>query len=508
MTISVADAVRSAQLEVVVRGDGLDRPVGEVRVLDGAVSAETAEGPGVLAVVPWAAPRRGSPLPPLGPLLSRALAVTPVAVLVVPRGRAVRPPSDALELARSAGVPLLWTGTDQSEVLDRLRRAVLAAPQPEPGLPAGVAAVFDGDLDLVSVAERVAEVLGATVTVTDAAGRILVDLLRHLPGPDGSSGDGPGDEDGGADEVRESDGAVMPLLHAGRQLGSWRVGRPTALGPAERLLVEVVTPVLVLALRVHTTEQRAAAPVQELLAVVLGEDLAARESAVRRSRRLAAFPARPAVFLVLVSFGTDVASAGLSRLARAVEPAIRAVDARATVLVHEGSVVALVAAEVDLDRLQRAMYRRVRVPLSVGASRAVDDVRSFPGAHRQAQRAAAIGRALGTANRVNRFDDLGVTRLLYQLPEHERKAFTRDVLGELADDGPAAVEARRVLRSYRATNGNATESARQLFLHHNTFRQRLAKLQERLGDFVTDPERRMAVFVALDLHRLDNDREA
>jgi len=255
-------------------------------------------------------------------------------------------------------------------------------------------------------------------------------------------------------------------------------------------------------------EQQAAAPAQELLASVLGEDLGARESAVRRSRRLAAFPARASVFVVLVPFGVDVSTAGLTRLARAVEPAVRAADDRGIVLVQEGSVVALVGADVDLERLQRAMYRRVRVPLTVGSGRPVDDVRSFPGAHRQAQRAAAIGRALGRVNQVNRFDDLGVTRLLYQLPEHERKAFTRDVLGEVAGDSPTAVEARRVLRSFRATNGNATESARRLFLHHNTFRQRLAKLQAVVGDFVTDPDRRLAVFVALDLHRLDNDRDA
>ncbi len=486
MRPTVAELARAADLEVVTPGEGLDGRVDTVRVLEG-VLPETL-GPGVLAVVPWAAPRRGSPLPPLVPLLTPVLASVPSAVLVVPRGRVVRPPAEAVERAREAGVALLWPAAQELSV-EHLRRLVHTTPDELPGPPAALARVLEGDLGLASVAERVAEQLGAVVRVTDAAGRDLVDL--H--GPNAVTVD--------------PDGPVLPLMHAGRQLGSWRVLRATPLTAAETTLVELVTPVLTLALRVHTTEERAAAPVQALLTAVLGEDLAARESAVRRSRRLAAFPARTALFLVLVPFGTDVSSAGLARLARAVEPAVRAVDDRATVLVHEGSVVTLIDADVDLDRLVRAMYRRTTVPLSVGAGRPVRDVRSFPGAHRQAQRAAVIGRALGAANRVTRFDDLGVTRLLHQLPEHERQGFVRDVLGAAAGTDAPALEARRVLRAFRSTNGNVTEAARLLFLHHNTFRQRLAKLQQQLGDFVGDPDRRLAVFVALDLHRLDSDRE-
>jgi purine catabolism regulator len=83
----------------------------------------------------------------------------------------------------------------------------------------------------------------------------------------------------------------------------------------------------------------------------------------------------------------------------------------------------------------------------------------------------------------------------------------QETLGTVAGTDQEAVESRRVLRSFRRTNGNVAESARQLFLHHNTFRQRLAKLQSVLGDFLGDADLRLAVFVALDLHRLDNDLE-
>jgi sugar diacid utilization regulator len=211
------------------------------------------------------------------------------------------------------------------------------------------------------------------------------------------------------------------------------------------------------------------------------------------------FPARPTVFVVIMPFGVTVGRVGLDRLSRLFESPAKALDRRALLLVHEGAVVLLVSERVDLDLLVRGLNRRAPVALSVGSSRPVTDVRGFAGAFRQAQRATTIGRRIGTANRVNRYHDLGVYR--------ERRAFVQETLGTVAGTDQEAVESRRVLRSFRRTNGNVAESARQLFLHHNTFRQRLAKLQSVLGDFLGDADLRLAVFVALDLHRLDNDLE-
>ncbi|KQS66754.1 CdaR family transcriptional regulator [Modestobacter sp. Leaf380] len=489
MPLTVADHAAALGAELLVP-EGADRVVTSVRLLDGR-TGPARDGELLLAV--WAPPRRGSALPPLRSLLAPLLGGSPAGVLVLPGGgRVVRPPADAVDLVREAGVALLWVDEDVSPavVLDRLRTA--GTGEGPARLTDALARVLEGEVDVHRVVRRVAELLDARVTLVDSGGR---EVAQHPTSEDGQPDDG-------------LDVVPVPLVHGGRQLGLWRVERATPLAADELALVDQVTPVLVLGMRVTVAEERAATPVQELLGAVLGEDLAARERAVRRSKRLAAFPARSAVFLVVTPFGVDVATAGLTRLARLLEPAVRMVDERALTVVHEGAVVLVVGDDVGLERLQRSMYRRVTVPLVIGASRAVDDVRGFPGAHRQAQRAAAIGRQLGAVNRVNRYDTLGVHRLLVQLPAHERSAFTRDVLGSVAGDDPAAAEARRVLRAFRATHGNAMEAARQLFLHHNTFRQRLAKLQASIGDFVGDAELRMAVFVALDLHRLDNDREA
>lgn len=497
MDLSTREVAAAAGLSVVVWGPGAARPVTAVRSV--GATAVRGTGPvdevlaqpvasGTLLVLPWTAPRRGAALPSLparlGPLLDATAPWSapgaPVAVAVVaPADRAVVPPSDVLALADRAGATLLWGVGDAADVVARLQAAL---PRRDP-----VGELLVGDLDLGVVVRRLATALGCAVTVADSAGRELAAV------------------DAGPVDTGGVDPEAVQLLLGGRRMGTLWVGRP--LGEAQRELVEGVLPVLVLALRLQLGEERTDAPAGRTLAALLGDDLAAREAAVRRSRRMAVFPARSAVFLVLVPFGRAVATAGLQRVAQAVEPAVRAADERGVVVVHEGSVVVLVGAGVDLDRLQRAMYRRINLPLSIGAGRPVDDVRSFAGAHRQALRAAVVGRALGSANRVTRFDDLGVTRLLFQLPEHERRSYARDVLGQVADDTPAGAEGRRVLRAFRAANGNVTEAARQLFLHHNTFRQRLVRLRAEVGDVLEDPDRRLAVFVALDLHRLDTERD-
>ncbi|MCW2582234.1 MAG: hypothetical protein JWQ53_1024 [Klenkia sp.] len=485
MTATALELAASAHLEVLLRGEGAARPVTAVRLLDGtAAGGPSGDRGGVLVVLPWVPPRRGAALPPLAALLRAVLetgTVAPAAVAVVgPEDRVVNAPTEVLALVTRAGGTLLWGAGNASAVAARMQAR----------LPAGedaslaVAELLAGDLDLGVVVRRLSGALGVGLAVTDAAGRELA-----VAGDVGS-----------AAEVDP-----LPLLLGGRRIGTLTLGG--ALSVAGEGLVGAVLPVLVLALRVHQGEERADAPAGRLLAAVLGDDLGAREAAVRRSRRLAVLPARPVVFLVLIPFGRAVSTTALQRLSRSVEPAVRAADDRGVVVVHEGSVVVLVGSDVDLDRLQRAMYRRVNVPLSLGAGRVVDDVRSYPGAHRQASRAAVVGRALGVANKVTRFDELGVSRLLFQLPEHERRSFARDVLGALAEDTPTAHEGRRVLRAFRATNGNVTEAARQLFLHHNTFRQRLTRLQEDVGDVLGDAERRLAVFVALDLHRLATDRD-
>ncbi|MEH3075823.1 MAG: helix-turn-helix domain-containing protein [Quadrisphaera sp.] len=499
--MSISRLAAAAGLAVISAGAGVDRTVVGVRV-DGMPG--TVDGPTVV-VLPWRPARRGAALPPLADRVEAVLRTAASAVVVVPADRAVHPPAELAGLLTGSSTSVLWSPAQEPQALAARLGSLLGGEQGAPAAPAvSAAAVLEGDLDVASITTTLAGALAADATVTAAprwrgAGE-PVEVAHAVGGARASS-----EEDTAGPEPAE---VALDLHHAGRLVGTLRLLRSAPLSAAEAHHAQVVARLLGLSLSAHEADQRSRLTTRPALAAILGDDLAARENEIRRSRRLGTFPVRSAVFLAVVPFGASLGSSGLQRLCRDVEAAVLRIDPKALAVQHEGSVVLLVGADLDLDRVQRTVYRGVSLPLCLGASRPVDDVRRFAGAFRQAERAVVIARSLGWVNRVVRYDDLGVTRLLHQLPEYERREFTREVLGDLAGSTEAAVEGRRVLRSYRATNGSFSEASRQVFLHHNTYRQRIARLQEQLGDFVNDPEVRLSVFVALDLHRFDNDRDA
>ncbi|MHA3703777.1 PucR family transcriptional regulator, partial [Jatrophihabitans sp. YIM 134969] len=402
------------------------------------------------------------------------------AVVVCCPGRRVSPPEGAAELARAAGAGLLWDadGREPAAVLRAVEAAVHAASDAGSTGDA-LARVLGGGVDLVAVATGLADELAAGVEI-ELAGVAVVSLAPPA----------------GSDDVVDRR-SLEPMG------GALTMVRERALSAHEVALVDVVAPVLSLALRVHDLDRARTAPARAVLATILGDDLVAREAAIRQSRRQRTFPARRHVTMALEPFEAALGRAGLERLARQVEPPVRALDDRAVVLVHDGAVVFLVGDQVSGETVLRAVRRHVNVPVALGSSRPVDDLRSLPGAHRQARRAATIGRRLGAANQVTAYEKLGVVRLLHQLPEHERRAFVAEVLGPAAGPGPEAADMRRLLRVLRDAHGNTADAARRSFVHRNTLRARVLRLEDAIGPFLDDPDRRLTVFVALDLHRLD-----
>lgn len=139
-----------------------------------------------------------------------------------------------------------------------------------------------------------------------------------------------------------------------------------------------------------------------------------------------------------------------------------------------------------------------RRPFSVGVSRPVSALAALPAAYHQARRATDVGRRITGGRSTTWFDDLGLHRLIALVPDDsELRAFAQDVLGELAEDTPEAVDLRATLQVLLDTNLNVAEAARLQFFHYNTMRYRVGKLERLLGPFTTDPHLRLNIAVAL-----------
>jgi purine catabolism regulator len=136
----------------------------------------------------------------------------------------------------------------------------------------------------------------------------------------------------------------------------------------------------------------------------------------------------------------------------------------------------------------------------VGVSRVVADVSQLATAYHQAWEAVRVGRRLAGAGSVSRFDDLGLYRLLSQVPDSEElRSFLADTLGPLAaaEGDIECDELRRTLTVLLDTNLNVAQTARRLHFHYNTLRYRIGKLERLLGPFTTDARLRADLTVAL-----------
>jgi PucR family transcriptional regulator, purine catabolism regulatory protein len=196
------------------------------------------------------------------------------------------------------------------------------------------------------------------------------------------------------------------------------------------------------------------------------------------------------------------------RFSAAWEGAVHMRDPSAPVVGFAQEVVALLPVPdgADPDRVVREIVRVVsgdggggRRSFGTGVSRVISDPEQIPQAYEQARRAVHVGRKLHGSGAVAHFDALGSFRLLSLVRDPaELRGFVAETLGELAADGdPEAVELRHTLQVLLDTNLNVAEAARRLFVHYNTLRYRIGKLERLLGPFPDDPDLRLDLALAL-----------
>jgi hypothetical protein len=123
------------------------------------------------------------------------------------------------------------------------------------------------------------------------------------------------------------------------------------------------------------------------------------------------------------------------------------------------------------------------------------------------------GHALDIARRTSghhllRYDRMGVWQLLVALPETETlAAFWRMTLAPLLENDTVNNEFLETLEHFFAANGNLTEAARRLNLHRNTLMYRLGRIESLLGGSLDDPDRRLALHLALKIRQMQRPPE-
>jgi purine catabolism regulator len=140
---------------------------------------------------------------------------------------------------------------------------------------------------------------------------------------------------------------------------------------------------------------------------------------------------------------------------------------------------------------------------TIGIGRPSSDALKLHLSYEEARQALTIGAKVWGSGAVTHFDDLGVYRILHHHTDKaELDAFAEEVLGKLIDyDRKRNTDLVDTLDVLMDCNLNISVAARRLYLHYNSLRYRLQKIEELIGPFVDDAHQRFNLQFALRIRK-------
>ena len=138
----------------------------------------------------------------------------------------------------------------------------------------------------------------------------------------------------------------------------------------------------------------------------------------------------------------------------------------------------------DLEKLARSIvdtlgsefYTRVVVGIGTSVAGIKDLARSF----KEAQVALEVGKVFDTEKTIVSYDNLGIARLIYQLPTTLCEMFLKEVFKKGSIES-LDHETLFTIQKFFENNLNVSETSRKLFVHRNTLVYRLEKIKKLTG---------------------------
>jgi sugar diacid utilization regulator len=158
------------------------------------------------------------------------------------------------------------------------------------------------------------------------------------------------------------------------------------------------------------------------------------------------------------------------------------------------------------SRLSASCLARIRdlfpeAMITIGIGGACRDPAEIARSYDQARRAIDAVARLGRQRQVVAFEDLGIHRLLLQVPDlAELRSFATEILGELGrQERQRGAELVATLACYFRENNSPQRTARILHVHPNTVAYRIRRIQEITGLRLDTYRDRLMAQVALEI---------
>ncbi|GAA4654088.1 PucR family transcriptional regulator [Anaerocolumna aminovalerica] len=133
-------------------------------------------------------------------------------------------------------------------------------------------------------------------------------------------------------------------------------------------------------------------------------------------------------------------------------------------------------AKVILDMLNTEAMTKVHVAFGT----IVNEIKDVSRSYKEAKMALDVGKIFYSDRNIVAYNNLGIGRLIYQLPMPLCKMFIKEIFeGKSPDDFDE--ETLTTINKFFENSLNVSETSRQLYIHRNTLVYRLDKLQKSTG---------------------------
>lgn len=138
----------------------------------------------------------------------------------------------------------------------------------------------------------------------------------------------------------------------------------------------------------------------------------------------------------------------------------------------------------DLEKLARSISDSLSTELYthvlVGIGTMVDGIKDLARSFKEAQIALEVGKVFDTEKAIVSYNNLGIARLIYQLPTTLCEMFLKEVFKKGSIDS-LDHETLFTIQRFFENNLNVSETSRKLFVHRNTLVYRLEKIKKLTG---------------------------
>ena len=149
-------------------------------------------------------------------------------------------------------------------------------------------------------------------------------------------------------------------------------------------------------------------------------------------------------------------------------------------------------ANTIVDTTSTEFFQKVTVGIGTIAENIKDLARSF----KEAQVAIEVGKVFDTEKNIINYENLGIGRLVYQLPTTLCEMFLQEVFKKGSLES-LDQETLMTIQAFFENNLNVSETSRKLFVHRNTLVYRLEKIRKLTGLDLREFEHAITFKVAL-----------